>query len=129
MSPLRRHDLRLSEAPAGRVDGLARGPVVTRTHRVIRERARVLEERRSRVRSLLLPLLISSVLLGLTVLAVWTGLYQYQAVEAVGADVAALAETSNHLAVVIFWFVPVSLAVLFAVWMRRSRNGSENEIR
>lgn len=106
----------------------ARGSVVSRTHRVVRERARNMEERRSRARSLLIPLLIYSVLLALSVFAVWTGLYQYQAVESVGADVAALADTSNHIVVVIFWFVPVSLAVLFTVWMRRSRGGREDEI-
>ncbi len=67
----------------------------------------------------------------LSVLAVWTGLYQYQAVEAaeaVQADVAALATTdNNHFLVVLLWFVPVSVAVLTTVWVRRSRNNADDE--
>ena len=59
-------------------------------------------------------------LLILTVLAVWSGLYQYQAAEAaeaVQADVAALAasDANNHFLVVLLWFVPVSLALLATV--------------
>ena len=120
------NDLQVARGTASSGAAPLRGPVVNRTHRVIRERARVIEERRSRVRSLLLPLIICSVLLVLTGIAIWTGLYQYQAVESVSEDVAALADTSNHIVVVILWFVPVSLAVLFTVWMRRAR-GREDE--
>ena len=42
-------------------------------------------QKRSRDRSLMVPLIICSVLLILSGLAVWTGLYQYQAVEAAEA--------------------------------------------
>jgi hypothetical protein len=84
--------------------------------------------RRSYLRSLLLPLALCSVLLALAGVAVWTGLYQYQ-VEAAEAvqDVASLATTdaNDHLLVALLWFVPVSLAVIAAVWVRHSRNGRE----
>ena len=63
----------------------AHATVVNRTHRVIRERARVLQEKRRRDRSLMIPLLICSSLLILSALALWTGLYQYQAAETVEA--------------------------------------------
>jgi hypothetical protein len=104
----------------------ARGSVVSRTHRIVRERAQALQERRSRTRSLLLPVLLSSVLLALSTLAVWTGLYQYQGVESVEADVSSLADANNHFMVVLLWFVPVSLAVLSALWMRHSRGQKDD---
>jgi len=108
----------------------ARATVVNRTHRVVRERARVLQEKRSRDRSLMIPLIICSSLLILSALAVWTGLYQYQAsetVEAVQSDVAALADINNHFLVVLMWFVPVSVVLLVTFWVRRSRNNSDDE--
>ncbi len=111
---------------------VARSGVVNRTHRVVRERAKVMQEKRSRDRSLMLPLLLCSVLLILTVFAVWTGLYEYQAAEAaeaVQSDLTALAATdaNNHLLVVVLWFVPVSLALLATIWFRRSRSNADDE--
>jgi hypothetical protein len=112
----------------------ARAGVVNRTHRVVRERAKVMQKRRSRARSLMAPLILCSVLLILTAVAVWTGLYQYQAVEAaeaVQADVSALAavDANNHFLVVLLWFVPVSLALLATIWFRRARGGADSEAR
>jgi hypothetical protein len=113
------------------VPAVAHAGVVNRTHRVVRERAKVLQQKRNRERSLMVPLIISSLLMILSVLAVWTGLYQYQAVEAaeaVEADVTALATTdNNHFLVVLLWFVPVFVAVLTTVWVRRSRSSIDDE--
>lgn len=114
---------------AGSVRG-ARGSVVNRTHRVVRHRAALMQERRSYLRSLMLPLAICSALLVLTIFAVWSGLYQYQASDAVGAvqaDVVALASSDmmDHMMVLLLWFVPVSLTVLAIVWFRRMRNGAD----
>ena len=58
--------------------------------------------------------------------------YQYQAAEAAEAvqtDVAALAasDANNQFLVVLLWFVPVSLALLGAVWFRRARNSTDRE--
>ena len=111
----------------GNVDIGARAGVVNRTHRVVRERAAVMQARRSYVRSLMVPLAISSVLLMLVCFAVWSGLYQYQATEAaeaVQADMAAL-DANNHLLVALLWFVPVTLALLAALLFRFRRNGSD----
>jgi len=110
----------------------ARSCVVNRTHRVVRERATVMQARRSHVRSLMVPIIICSALLILTGFAVWSGLYQYQAAEAAGTvqtDVAALAasDANNHFLVVLLWFAPVSLALLAAVWLRRIRNSADRE--
>jgi hypothetical protein len=111
----------------------ARAGVVNRTHRVVRERAKVLQEKRSRERSLMAPLILCSVLMTLMALAVWTGLYSYEAAEAaeaVQADVTALATTdNNHLLVMLLWFVPASVALLAAIWVRRSRNNVDDEAR
>jgi hypothetical protein len=110
----------------------ARAGVVNRTHRVVRHRASIMQARRSHVRSLMVPLIICSALLILSVIAVWSGLYQYPAAEAAGAvqaDVAALAasDASDQFLVVLLWFVPVSLTLLAAIWLRRSRSGAEQE--
>jgi hypothetical protein len=110
----------------------ARASVVNRTHRVVRERAKSLHERRSKARSLMIPLIVCATMLLLTCFAVWSGLYQYEAAEAAEAvqtDVAALAasDANNQLMVVLLWFVPVSLAVLATVWFRRGRNSTDGE--
>ena len=117
----------LAYSAQGGVDLGARACVVNRTHRVVRERATVIQAQRSRARSLMAPLAICSVLLILTCFAIWTGLYQYQAAEAAQTDVAALAtaDTTNHFVVVLLWFVPVTIAVLAAVWYLRRRNGGD----
>jgi hypothetical protein len=109
---------------------VARAGVVNRTHRVVRQRARVMQAQRSRVRSIMLPLILCSVLLALTCLAVWTGFDQFQAAEAaeaVQADFTALG-TGNHILAVLLWFVPVSMAVLMIVRYRRSREGAGSEV-
>jgi hypothetical protein len=107
---------------------VARAGVVNRTHRVVRQRAQVMQARRSRVRSLLVPLIICSVLLLFTCLGLWIGLDQYQAAEI--QDVASLAatEASRHFLVVLLWFVPVSLAMLAAVWFRRGHRVGGSEV-
>jgi len=108
----------------------ARSGVVNRTHRVVRERAKVMQEKRSRDRSLMLPLGLCCGLLILTILGVWTGLYEYQAAENVQGDVAAWAaiEATNHFLVVMLWFVPVSIVLMVTVWVRRSRNADDEAL-
>lgn len=105
--------------------------VVNRTHRVVRDRARVMQARRNRARSLMVPLAICSVLLLLTCLAVWTGLYEYQGAQSgsVPADVTSLAvaDANNHFMVVLLWFVPVSVAIMATIWYRRSRGNAGDE--
>ena len=118
-------------AALGNLDTTAHAGVVNRTHRVVRHRARILQERRSYVRSLLIPMLVCSALLVLTVFAVWSGLYQYQgqASEAAEAVSDAVSDASDHFLVMLLWFVPVSLAMLSVLWVRRSRTGARDEAR
>jgi hypothetical protein len=107
------------------MNAAAPASLVNRTHRVVRHRATAIKARRSYVRSLLAPLALCSVLLALAGAAIWTGLYQYQseAAEAV-QDVATLAttEANNHLLLALVWFVPLTLALLVAVWVHRARS-------
>jgi len=122
----------LARTALSSVTTAARAGVVSRTHRVVRQRAQVMQARRSRVRGLMAPLIICSVLLILTAVAVWSGLYQFEAAEAaeaVQADVAALAasDANNHFLVVLLWFLPVSIAVLGTVLFHRARSGAGRE--
>jgi len=94
---------------------MAHSDRVNRTHRVVRERAKTLAARRSKVRSLWLPLVIfSSLLVGICV-AVWSVLDQYD-LTPTGTPVA-----SYQMLVLLIWSVPVSASLLAVVWFRQSR--------
>ena len=93
----------------------ANSVMVNRTHRVIRERARTVKERRSKIRSLWIPfILFSSLLIGVC-FAVWTVLEEYE-LYASGSQVA-----GYQVVVPLLWSIPVSAAVLAVVWFRQSR--------
>lgn len=93
----------------------ANAAMVNRAHRVVRERARTLQERRSRIRSLWLPMTIfSSLLIGVCI-AVWSVLEEYE-LSATGTQVA-----SYQVLVPLLWSIPVSAALLAVVWFRQSR--------
>lgn len=89
---------------------------VNRTHRVVRERARTLAERRSKVRSLWLPMLIFSSVLVAICIAVWMVLDEYEIVAA-GSQVG-----SYQVLVPLLWSIPVSAALLAVVWFRQPRS-------
>lgn len=102
--------------------------VVNRTHRVVRERARVMRDRRSYVRSLMAPMILCSALLMLTILAAWFGVYQGNGTLDAKQDIStSLTASDNQFMLVLFWFVPVTLVVLGTVWFARSRNSSGSE--
>jgi hypothetical protein len=100
----------------------ARATVVNRTHRVVRARAKTLAARRSRVRSLWIPVGIFSVLLVIICTAVWNGLDQYD-VNANG-----ILDASNQFFILFLWFFPVSMALLAVVLFRRARKRVDNEV-
>ena len=102
----------------GRVSAGARASLVNRTRRVVRERARELTVRRTRVRSLWIPLTMSFALLAVLGFAIWTAFEEYD------ASPAGLPDGSQMLALTM-WSVPMSLMVLAVVWFRRGR--AENE--
>jgi hypothetical protein len=99
----------------------ARSSVVNRTHRVVRERAKVLAARRSRIRSLWAPLTICSALLVILCTTVWSILDQYD-VTPTGVP-----DASNQFLVLCLWFFPVSMALLAVVLFRRGRKRADGE--
>jgi hypothetical protein len=99
----------------------ARSLIVNRTHRVVRERARAIAARRTRARSLWLPLAICSSLLVIICTAVWIVLDEYE-VTPTGVP-----DSSDQFLVLLIWFFPVSMALLTMVWFRRSRKRSGRE--
>jgi hypothetical protein len=97
------------------LDTSARASVVNRTHRVVRERAKSLAARRSRVRSLWIPLGVCSSLLVIICTAVWSALDGYD------VNPTGVPDASNQFLVLCLWFFPVSMALLAVVLFRRAR--------
>ncbi len=95
---------------------------VNRTHRVIRERAKLLQARKSKVRSLWIPMIVCSALMIIFCYAIWAVLDEYELVP-IG-----IPDSSNQLFVLLLWFFPVSASLLAAVWFRRARTRSEEEV-
>jgi hypothetical protein len=103
----------------------AKSSTVNRTHRVVRARASAMQANRSKMRGLLLPLLLCSSLMILLFAAFWMVVEQYEIVssEATGS----VPGSSHHLGLLLLWFLPVSLALMAFVWFRRSRNQTDAE--
>jgi hypothetical protein len=97
------------------LDTTARASVVNRTHRVVRERAKTIAARRSRIRSLWIPVAVCSSLLVIICTAVWSALDAYE-VTPTGVP-----DASNQFLVLCLWFFPVSMALLAVVLFRRAR--------
>jgi hypothetical protein len=97
------------------LDTSARASMVNRTHRVVRERARSLAARRSRVRSLWIPLGVCSSLLVIICTAVWSALDGYDVTPN------GVPDASNQFLVLCLWFLPVSMALLAVALFRRAR--------
>jgi hypothetical protein len=97
------------------LDMSARASVVNRTHRVVRERAKTIAARRSRIRSLWIPLAVCSSLLVIICTAVWSALDAYEATPT------GVPDASNQFLVLCLWFFPVSMALFAVVLFRRAR--------
>lgn len=100
----------------------ARASVVNRTHRLVRERAGMMAARRSRVRSLMIPAVVSSALLVILSTAGWRVLEQYD------LNPNGVPDASNQLFVLLLWFLPVSMALLAMVLFRRLRRNADGEV-
>ncbi len=103
------------------VNASARASLVNRTHRVVRERAKTLAARRSRVRSLWVPLGVCSALLVIICTAVWSVLDEYE-LTPIGVP-----DASNQFLVLFLWFFPVSMALFAMVLFRRVRKRVDRE--
>ncbi len=101
--------------------GVAPASLVNRTHRVVRERARSQSDRRSRLKSLLIPLAVCSALLLIISTGAWTILAQND------LSPTAIPDAADQMLVFLLWFFPVSAALLALVWVKRTRTPSGRE--
>ena len=99
----------------------ARGRMVNRTHRVVREQALTMREQRSKSRSLWVPVTISSILLVTICYAIWGVLDGYDLTPN------GIPDASDQLMVLLAWSLPVTAAVLGLVWLKRARGRSDHE--
>ena len=100
--------------------GAARAAVVNRTHRVIREEAVKMQERRKRSRSLMAPLFICSTLLLVICYAIWGVMAGYDLTPTEVPD------ASDQVLLLLLWSLPVTVVVLALIWLRRRpRNGEQ----
>jgi len=99
----------------------ARGRMVNRTHRVVREQALSMREQRSKSRSLWVPVTISSILLVTICYAIWGVLDGYDLTPN------GIPDASDQLMVLLAWSLPVTAAVLGLVWLKRARGRSDHE--
>ena len=90
----------------------ARARMVNRTHRVVRERAQDIRSRRSRIRSLSIPLAISSAFVVILCTAIWSLLDQYELAPT------GIPDASSQIFIFLLWFFPCSAALLALVWAR-----------
>ncbi len=111
----------MSEFNRSAINSSAKANMVNRTHRVVRERARTMQANRSRMRGLLLPLLLCSSLMIMVFGAFYVVLEQYDLLTSEPST------NSHHLFLILLWFVPVSGALLAMVWFRHSRSQSDAE--
>jgi hypothetical protein len=118
-SELMQEERNAMTATAG-MNAAASAALVNRTHRVIRERANRLQDRRNKVRSLWIPLGVSTALLVTLACALWTAFEDFE------GSSAGLPNTSGMI-VILLWSVPISAMVLAVIWSRRASAGSENE--
>jgi hypothetical protein len=110
----------LARSVMSSVDSGARARSVNRTHRVVRERARLMQADRSRMRGLMLPLILCSALMILLYTASWMMVDQYELISEASLD-------GHRWFMILLWFLPVSAALVAMMWFRRNRNQSDTE--
>jgi hypothetical protein len=117
---------RFSDLNMSGIDGqnvAARHEMVSRTQRVIRQRAASIHERRSRARSLWIPLGICSTLLVAIFYAAWVLLTQAELTPT------GVPDANYQLFFMLLWSLPVTVAVLGLIWLQRSRKHGREEVR
>jgi hypothetical protein len=102
------------------VNATASAAMVNRTHRVVRERAKKIEARRSTMRSLWIPMTVSGGFLAVIVCAIWTILDEYELTQT------GLPDANQQMLVLLMWCLPVSALMLGVVWFRRGGNRADD---
>jgi len=104
----------------GRTEG-ANAAVVNRTRRAVRQRAEAMQAQRSRLRDLWPAISLCSVLLIMVCYAVWA--VMEERVESSIPDTSTLSSEPGGLSsILVLWLLPVSIAGIAMVWMRRGRS-------
>jgi uncharacterized BrkB/YihY/UPF0761 family membrane protein len=93
---------------------------VNRTHRVVRARARTLQEQKRRIRSLWFPLLVSFGFILSILFAVWSVLDESE------LFTNGIPDSSQNMMMLALWCVPLSVIVLVVVWFRRASANSND---
>jgi len=89
--------------------------MVNRTHRVVRQRAKTIQEHKSRIRSLWIPLTVSFGMLALILCAAWNLLDESEFLQD------GLPDATQQLLVLSIWCLPLSAIVLAVVLFRRPK--------
>jgi hypothetical protein len=111
----RGQEQKLESMEIPKLSAAARASLVNRTHRLVRERATVIADRKSKIRSLWLPIAVASGMLVIICTAVWSLLDEYEITPN------GIPDASDQFLVLLLWFLPVSMALLAMVWFRRVR--------
>ncbi len=115
----------MRETPPSQNNG-ARAEVVSRTHRVVRQRAHAINSRREFARSLWIPLMLCSVLLLTLGYGGWTMMSPIDA----GSDPAILSsEPGSLMPVLLMWFLPLTIAAGAVMWFRSVRSSDDERRR
>lgn len=99
---------------------LARASVVNRTRRVIYDEALRMQQKRSRSRSLWVPLSICSAMLLVICYAIWATMAGYDLTPSSIPDA-----SDQMLLLLLLWSLPVTAVVLGFIWFRRGRGAHE----
>jgi len=97
---------------AGMMDLAGSAAAVNRTHRVVRERAKSMQEQRGRVRSLWIPLTVCFGFMASILFAVWSLLDESEFIAEGTPD------STQQMMMLGIWCLPLSVAVLVVVWFR-----------
>ena len=100
----------------------ARASIVNRTHRVVREQALEMREKRERTRSLWVPIGIFSILLPLICYAVWCMMDGYDMTPN------GVPDASDQLLLLMLWSLPVTVVLLALTWFKRGRGRMNGEV-
>ena len=93
--------------------------LVSRTRRVVAQRAAALRSGRRKLLALALPMLISAAILLIACTAVWSVLDQYDLAPT------GIPDAGSQIFVLLVWFFPVSALVGVLVWYRRTHGAGE----
>lgn len=101
----------------------SQGDFVLRTQRVVQQRAVSMQQRRSRTRSLWIPIGICSILLVSIFYTAWKLLSLYDLTPT------GIPDSNYQLVFILIWSLPVTAAILGLVWLQRGRQHGRDEVR